>query len=203
LYKFTVLGKMAHLKVKNLIKFGLIGLVAIMFTAGGWVALLRFTGNIHEINGSLVLRSAQLAPEQLAELVQTYQIKTVLNLRGEHKEEEWYRAELAVSEKRGVTHENLALSATHEPDDATLKQLIQTMKNAQTPLLIHCEAGADRSGLAAALYRLAIMGDAPEIASRQLSFRYGHFPWLWSRTGAMDRAFWRVVAAPEVLESTP
>jgi hypothetical protein len=69
-------------------------------------------------------------------------------------------------------------------------------------VLIHCEAGADRSGLAAALYKLIVAKSPhklivakspPEEASAQLSFRYGHFPWLRNSTAAMARTFERVL----------
>ncbi len=188
-------------KIKATIRIAAIILAALVLLAGAWVIGLRLTGNIHEVEASRIFRSAQLSPAQLTELVNERGIKTILNLRGQNLEDGWYRDEFSVSEKLGLAYENLTLSANHEPDDATLKRLVQLMQKAQRPLLIHCEAGADRSGLASALYRLVIMKDQPEIAARQLSFRYGHFPWLWSGTGAMDKAFWRVVAAPELVTS--
>ncbi len=168
--------------------------------AGGWALSLRLTGNIHIVAEGKVWRSAQLSPDSLKRVLSDHGIKTVINLRGNHPEEEWYRAERAATDALGVRHVSLPLSATIEPDDATLTALVSLMRQAEQPILIHCEAGADRSGLASALYRLIIEGDTPADASAQLSFRYGHFPWGPSRTGAMDRSFWRVVAAPEKIE---
>ena len=188
---------MASFKGKTILKLGSIGLAALALLVAGWALELRLTGNIHAVDEPHIFRSAQLTPEQLTGFVKEKGIKSIINLRGAHPEERWYRGELEVSERLGLTHEDIALSATHEPDDATLKQLINMMQSAQQPLLIHCQAGADRSGLASALYRLVIKGDDPKKAAEQLSIRYGHFPWAWSRTGAMDKAFWRVVAAPE------
>ncbi|MFD2031462.1 tyrosine-protein phosphatase [Ancylobacter dichloromethanicus] len=50
------------------------------------------------------------------------------------------------------------------------------MKDAKKPILIHCQAGADRSGLASALYLAAIKKNSAEAeAEAQLSIRYGHF----------------------------
>ena len=192
---------MASYTLKIAVRRGLVGLAVVVLALGGWVLDLRLTGNIHEVEAGLVFRSAQLSPDHLTKLVREAGIKTIINLRGTHQEDEWYRDEVAISQALTVTYENLALSANHEPDDATLKRLILMMQSAQRPLLIHCEAGADRSGLTSALYRLVIIGDPADIASRQLSLRYGHFPWLWSGTGAMDRAFWRVVAAPDLFAS--
>jgi protein tyrosine/serine phosphatase len=85
------------------------------------------------------------------------------------------------------------MSASKEPDTATIDHLETSIRTAAKPILVHCEAGADRSGLAAAIYELIVARRSPAISARQLSFYYGHFPWLWSRTGAMDRTFDRLV----------
>ena len=168
-----------------------------VLSLGGWALGLRLSGNVHAVEEGKLFRAAQLSSDHLKALIRDEGIKTIINLRGENPQEKWYRDELDAATNLGVHYVNLPLSANQEPDDATLKTLIDTMRKAAQPALIHCEAGADRSGLASALYRFVIAGDTPEQAARQLSFRYGHFPWLTSRTGAMDRAFWRVVNAPD------
>ena len=60
------------------------------------------------------------------------------------------------------------------------------LRSAPKPVLIHCQSGADRSGLVAALYEYTIAARPLEEAQEQLSLLFGHFPYLWSRTGAMD-----------------
>jgi len=66
--------------------------------------------------------------------------------------------------------------------------LIGHLRRGPAPVLVHCRAGADRAGLAAALY-LAATGRAPEEARAQLSLRYGHFPYAWWRErAAMDES---------------
>lgn len=159
--------------------------------AVAWAGYVRLSGNIHQIGTNDVYRSAQLSTSSFQALVQERKIKTILNLRGAQKEAPWYHAERLVATTLGVTYIDLPLSANEEPNDETLDRLVATMRTADKPLLIHCEGGADRSGLAAALYRRVIEGASYEKAAAELSFRYGHFPWLTSRTGAMDRAFAR------------
>ena len=56
------------------------------------------------------------------------------------------------------------------------------------PGLIHCKSGADRAGLAAALFILFEGGTADQ-ALRQLSWRFGHV--RASRTGILDAFFHR------------
>lgn len=170
----------------------LIGLGVVAAGAGAWAGYLRLTGNIHEVEPGRVYRSGQLWPSQLASLLQEKGIRTVINLRGENPGRDWYDDEIRVTTAAGVRHVSLPMSANVEPSEELLARLIATLGSAQQPMLIHCEAGADRSGLASALYKLINKGEEPAEADRQLSFRYGHFPWLTSRTGAMDRTFWRV-----------
>jgi protein tyrosine/serine phosphatase len=67
-----------------------------------------------------------------------------------------------------------------------MEKLVDIVQNAKKPILIHCKAGADRTGLVSALYLYSI-GD--KNASRMLSLKYGHFPYLFSPTKAMDESF--------------
>lgn len=48
------------------------------------------------------------------------------------------------------------------------------MASVPKPILIHCRSGADRSGLAAALYVSKVAGLDNAKAEAQLSFYYGH-----------------------------
>lgn len=168
-------------------------LALVALVAGSWAGYLRVTGNIHEVDAGKVYRSGQLWPSQLSRVLEEKRIRTVINLRGENLDRAWYVDEVKVTQAAGVRHISLPMSANREPNDALLASLIETLRTAEQPVLIHCEAGADRTGLASALYTLLTLHRSPQEADAQLSFRYGHFPWLTSRTGAMDRTFWRVV----------
>jgi protein tyrosine/serine phosphatase len=70
-----------------------------------------------------------------------------------------------------------------------MDKIVKIIRDAPKPLLIHCKAGADRTSLASALYMYAIKKDID--AEKQISIIYGHFPWLGSKTSAMDRSFER------------
>ncbi|ASP86638.1 protein tyrosine/serine phosphatase (plasmid) [Sinorhizobium meliloti] len=54
------------------------------------------------------------------------------------------------------------------------RQLIALLQTVPKPIIIHCQAGADRTGLASMLYIQQIAGTDEEISERQLSVRYGH-----------------------------
>ena len=72
------------------------------------------------------------------------------------------------------------MSAQSELAQPEVERLLQVMRDAPKPLLIHCQGGADRTGLAAALYVAGIEGRDEEAAEAQLSLTYGHIgiPWL-------------------------
>jgi protein tyrosine/serine phosphatase len=161
-----------------------------VLSAGAWAGYLRLSGTMHEVAPGLVYRSAQPTPDRLRALIAEKHLRAVINLRG-HSDAPWYVAETAVTTAAGVQHIDLSMSAGTEPDAARLDSLRLLLRTTPTPFLLHCEGGADRSGLASALYVLDEMHGTPSDADHQLSFRYGHFPWI-GKTGAMDRTFWRV-----------
>ncbi|MBN9218358.1 MAG: tyrosine-protein phosphatase [Mesorhizobium sp.] len=158
-----------------------------------WAGYLQLTRNNHEVEPGVLYRSAQLAPEQLDSVIQGRRIRTVINLRGAFPGKLWYEAEVAAVRDAGAQFISLTMSANHQPDAVLLASLEQALRTAPRPILIHCNYGADRTGLASALFELLEEGKPAAEAHAQLSFRYGHFPWLTSRTGAMDQTFQQVV----------
>ena len=182
-------GSNAMLRTK---RFFQVSVGAIMLLAGAPVAyagFLRMTGNLHLVEPDVAWRSAQLDEDDLDRFVWTHGIRTIVNLRHADKSDPVLRAERFVAAANGIDYHSIPISANTEPDMKTMETLVEVMRTAPKPMLIHCRGGSDRSGLAAALFEYAVEGRSVETASEQLSFAYGHFPWLWSRTGAMDRAF--------------
>lgn len=170
-------------------------LVATGAAAGGWAFYLQQTGNVHAVEAGRVYRSNTLGAAQLEAVINTDNIRTILNLRGGKATDSWYAREREIASRHGINYVDVPMSDDRVPDPATLDRLIEVLRTAQQPLLIHCKAGADRTGLASALYQYLVEGKDPSVASGQLSFFYGHFPWLGSKTSAMDSAFWQVVSS--------
>ena len=168
--------------------------LGIALAAGGWAWGLQLTGNIHTVEDGVLYRSAQLNGAKLAEVLTTHGIRTVINLRGDGPGKWWYDNELEITAAHGVSHFDVNMNAKTEPDSKTVTRLLEIMRTAPRPILIHCNSGSDRAGLASALYQRIVKGQPAEKAANQLSFRYGHFPWLGSDTDAMDRTFLRYSA---------
>jgi protein tyrosine/serine phosphatase len=172
--------------------------LAVLVTAGSYAAycgaIIR-AGNFHAVAPGVLYRAAQPSRDELDTFGRRYGIKSVLNLRGAHPGKAWYDDEIATSRDLGLIHYDFPLSAKRFVDATQIARLLAIIRRAPKPLLVHCESGADRSGLAAALYDYAIAGQSAAEAHRQLSLAYGHFPYLISRSRAMDASFWAFVGA--------
>lgn len=134
-------------------------------------------------------RSAQPTAEDIAYYAKNYAIKTIINLRGDNSGSSWYDAEIAQAKALGITHVDFGMSASRELTQAEAATLVGILERAEKPVLIHCKAGADRSGLASALYVAAVAKLGETAAEEQISIRYGHFSLPLSEAYAMDRTF--------------
>jgi protein tyrosine/serine phosphatase len=170
-----------------------VGLMAA--SIGGYWGILQYEGNFHTVSAGILYRSAQPGKTELKAAVAEYGIKSVLNLRGANAGSPWYDEEIAASGELGLAHFDYPLSAKRFVTSKQIAEILDIVRQAPKPLLIHCKAGADRAGLVAALYRFAEAGASAAEADRELSLVYGHFPYLTSRSGAMDDSFWAFVRA--------
>jgi protein tyrosine/serine phosphatase len=152
-------------------------------------APLTVFDNFHAIEDGVAYRSAQLDADSLDLAFQRYGIRTVINLRGANEDEPWYRNEQAAADAAGVTLVNIAMSANALPSRESLLLLFDTFQTAEYPILIHCQAGADRTGAAAAIWRMEMRGDSRAAAMEQLSPRYGHVEAVHPAMDALARIF--------------
>lgn len=161
-------------------------LALIGIAIGGHFTYLKLSRNFHEVVVGEVYRSAQPSGHDIQRFSETYGIKTILNLRGANPGRAWYQQELAASENLGIHHIDFEMSSTEELSLARAHELVEVMRHAPKPLLIHCEAGVNRTGLASALYLAAISDKKPQDAELQLSLMYGYVSvWLTERYAMM------------------
>ncbi|MFF2321183.1 dual specificity protein phosphatase family protein [Agrobacterium sp. NPDC058088] len=175
----------------------------VVLATGGYLYAIQLLGNFHEVVPGQFFRSNQPSVEQLVRYTEDHGIKTVINLRGSNESEEWYRDELDTSKKLGLNHIDFGMSASRELDMNQVNQLVAIMRDAPKPILIHCKSGADRTGLATALYLARVARLSEKEAESQLSIRYGHvsIPYL-SAAYAMDRTWENAEKMPIVDDFT-
>jgi protein tyrosine phosphatase (PTP) superfamily phosphohydrolase (DUF442 family) len=154
---------------------------------GSYWGVLQYEGNLHAVSAGILYRSAQLSKAGTRWAVREYGIKSVLNLRGANAGSPWYDDEIAASGELGLAHFDYPLSAKRFVTSREIAEILDIVRKAPKPLLIHCKSGADRSGLVAALYRFAETGASAAEADRELTLVYGHFPYLTSRSGLCPR----------------
>jgi protein tyrosine/serine phosphatase len=168
-------------------KYVIATLAAIALLAIGCILFVRVQGNFHPITPAEAYRSGQLDNDKLAEYVKKFNIRSILNLRGMHVGERWYEDEVALSTKLALPHYDVGLSADHELTDSEVRQLMDIFHKAPRPILIHCQSGADRSGLVAAMWKVVVDKEPKGMAAKQLTLWYGHIP--FGDNTAMDRFF--------------
>ncbi|MEM8788416.1 MAG: sulfur transferase domain-containing protein [Pseudomonadota bacterium] len=110
-------------------------------------------------------------------------IRTVVNLRGEIQGGA-YALEADACRRAGLTLINHRMVSRAPPTVEQVLGLKAIFETAERPLVFHCKSGADRSGIAAALYVLMMKGGTPAQAQSHLSLRHLHIS--LSRAGALD-----------------
>lgn len=121
------------------------------------------------VQSKQIFRSKKLSTERLLKRVEKHQLRSILCLSSCTDEEK------AFAKKYKIKYFYQPMSMTEISQDE-LEKVVHTLITAPKPLLIHCRAGADRTGLAAALYFYEIEKKSLEKSRRQALcfFRYNH-----------------------------
>lgn len=163
--------------------------LGLLLLLGGYLLAIQLAGNFGTVVDGVVYRSNQPSASQLSAYTQEHGIRSVINLRGAKPGSAWYDEEIVSARSLNLVHYDFPMSDSEELSADRARQLVELMARAEKPLLIHCKAGADRTGLAAALYLAKLAGATEAQAERQISIRYGHISLPVSPAFAMDRSF--------------
>jgi len=169
--------------IKNFFKYVFAPLLVVAFV---WVGYFIVFANFHKVDDK-IFRSAQLRSFNMPYYIKKYDIKSILNLRGDINKP-WHKTELEIVKKYGISHYDYGIGDREIRTLKEMKDILKLIKDAPKPLLIHCKAGADRTGLAISLYLYDVKKDK-NAEDKGLSILYGHFPWLGSKTVAMNKSF--------------
>lgn len=159
----------------------------LLLLLASYILYFEEQGNFHVITLGEAYRSAQLDRDELEYYIKKYNIKSILNLRGDNPNAGWYKEELKTCADNHVAYYSIALSAKHEPSQSDIRKLTELFSSMPRPVLIHCKHGADRSGLVAAMWKVIVDKESKSEAEKQLSLIYFHIP--IGKTGSLDRFF--------------
>ena len=125
-----------------------------------WAAPMVAVGlpNLHKVTDNLY-RSAQPSAEGMRN-AEKLGIKTVLNLRGLHSDED-----LAQGTNLNLTRIKINTWAMNEDN---ILEGLRIILQADGPVLVHCQHGADRTGTLLAAYRMVVQGWSREAAIKEM-----------------------------------
>jgi len=150
--------------------------------------------NFHKVDKNFY-RSAQPSPKQLEKIIKKYKIKTIINLRGAEKIS-ILEKERAICKKLNVNLIEIKYHSRGIPSYETIKNTKKLLESIEYPVLIHCKAGSDRTGLVATLYLYFIKNIPINKAIKQLNFfPYGHIK--YGKTGLIDFYFEEFIKSKE------
>jgi len=129
--------------------------LAAALTGGGWAWRQAFgpPKRFGGVESGRLYRCGEITPRQLERVARTHGIRAVLSLLDPDDPESV--AERETAERLGLRWLNVRLSgdgSSTETDRDRIRELILDAQNA--PLLVHCAAGANRTGLACGMYRI-------------------------------------------------
>ena len=135
----------------------------------------------HKLNFSVVepgilYRSGQPDGAQLRDLVAKHRIRTVINLREMEKNRKEGKAlrEAAYARQSGLILLYYPVSDT--PSLQQVQDFLALVKDpANRPVLIHCAAGKERTGMMVGIYRIVVNDWSPE-ETRAEMLSYGYLP---------------------------
>ena len=131
-------------------------------------------------------RSNQPYPFQLSKDIKTYNIKSVLNLRGERHCSSFF-LEKEFCKSNNLSLYNFPMSSRDLPSKEKILDFFDLLNKIEYPCLMHCKSGADRAGLAAVLYMIYKEKKSVSEALTQLSFKHLHIK--YAKTGILDFFF--------------
>lgn len=125
-----------------------------------------------------IYRSGQLSSALVKRTLAEHQIKVIVALLAEEPEKADHRAEIQAADELGIELKRFPLRGDGTGDlerYADALTAIVEADRAHKPVLVHCAAGAQRTGGAVAFYRLLVQNRSPEFVIKELK-RYDHDP---------------------------
>ena len=142
-------------------------------TRAKWAKSMDLPGlpNLHKVSDDLY-RGAQPSAEGMRQL-ETLGVKTIVNLRSSHSD----RDEL---QETGLAYEHIEMTPWN-PESEDVVRFLQIVSDSHSvPVFVHCQHGADRTGLMCAMYRIAVQGWSRDEAIEEMTEGGFGFHEIWN-----------------------
>lgn len=161
-------------------KIGIVVLAVVLIGTGKYVYDRHINHNFMTITDGKVYKSGVIPPDEIADYVKKYHIKSIVDLRfpgtGDDVNNPEIPAELtaeknAIAKIPGVNYFNDG--SDQVPKQENLDKFFKIMDNHDNyPVLIHCYHGIGRAQIYSAIYRIEYEGFSNEDARHQAAFPF-------------------------------
>jgi protein tyrosine phosphatase (PTP) superfamily phosphohydrolase (DUF442 family) len=130
------------------------------------------------VEEGLICRSGQLSAALVERVLKQHGIKVIVDLTHEAPGDKDQQAERRAAEELGIEIKRFPLSGDGTGDISQYAGAVAAMveaRRAGEPVLVHCAAGAQRTGGTIAFYRLLVEKKPPSLVVEEMS-RYGWDP---------------------------
>lgn len=131
--------------------------LAVLAGAAAYGSRGRMT-NFDEVRGGVLYRSGQPREDSWDLLVRHYRIRTVISLRENRPEADWWKQEESACSRLGLKMIHIPLETRDRPTPQEWNTFLQAVTEpANWPILVHCEAGSSRTGVMVAGYEVFVL----------------------------------------------
>ena len=137
-----------------------------------WAERIELPGlpNLHKVSDELY-RGAQPTAEGMKQL-EKLGVKTVVNLRSLPSDRDEIK-------DTGLAYEHIYMTPLNIDDKDVVRFLRIVSDSSQTPVFVHCQHGADRTGTMCAIYRIAVQGWSKDEAVEEMTKGGFGFHSIW------------------------